>query len=273
MKRPVVSIIVPALNAEDTIDDCITSLIGQDFHKDKYEIIIIDNGSTDNTLKLLRKYKGKIKLLCEPNIGSYYARNRGIRKASGEIILFTDSDCIAKKDWINQIIKNFNGKKIIVVSGAIKAAKKNTLLREYCDLFCHTQKEYHKIMKAATSNMAVRKKSIVEIGLFNDKIKSGGDFELCGRMIKKPEQIYFEKNAIIYHQYPKSILKFIKKSFYYGKWKRIIKKNQGFKSSKISYLEMLRKNKFRYIIFRFLQDVSYKTGCLIGIIISIKKRV
>lgn len=90
-----VSIIVPVYNAEGYIEKCLDSLIAQTLKE--IEIIAIDDGSTDNTSKLLMKYKDRIKIIHQKNKGVASARNRGLKEAKGEYIAFVDSD-----DWVNE---------------------------------------------------------------------------------------------------------------------------------------------------------------------------
>ena len=90
-----VSVIVPVYNSSTYIDKCMTSLVNQTL--DDIEIIVIDDGSNDDTLKKLEKYKRKIKLIKQKNSGVASARNKGLMNATGEYIAFVDSD-----DWIEQ---------------------------------------------------------------------------------------------------------------------------------------------------------------------------
>ena len=92
--KPIVSVIVPAYNAEKTIEKCLDSLLNQTLKS--IEIIVINDCSKDNTLKILKKYKSKIKLLDnKKNLGPAGSRNRGLDAATGDYIGFVDSD-----DWV-----------------------------------------------------------------------------------------------------------------------------------------------------------------------------
>ncbi len=94
-----ISIIVPVHNNEMTIDSLLDSLLNQSYPNDKYEIIMVDNNSSDNTRKIISNYP--VTLLDEQNIqSSYAARNRGVRGAKGKILAFTDGDCIPDRYWI-----------------------------------------------------------------------------------------------------------------------------------------------------------------------------
>ena len=95
---------------------------------------------------------------------------------------------------------------------------------------------------------------------------SGGDFELCSRVIKNSKEIYYEPDAKIYHHYPSSILTFMRKRFINGKWNGIIrklyKKKLHIKSK--SYLDILRIYGFMFVIFRFLEDISFRSGLIVA---------
>ena len=102
---PFVSVIVPVYNDAQRIWKCIESLLQQTYPRQKYEVIIIDNGSTDETRTVIQKYP--VKLLIEDKIqNSYAARNKGIKNACGEVIAFTDADCIPDSDWIEKGVTN-----------------------------------------------------------------------------------------------------------------------------------------------------------------------
>ncbi len=263
MRKPSVSVIIPALNAEKTISSCIASVLDQDYPHDKYEIIAVDNGSTDRTMELLKGFDDRISIFCEPIIGSYNARNRGIRDADGDFLLFIDSDCHAEKDWISHMVRPFENRDIRIVSGKIRAASRKKIVQKYCDLFCHDQAAYFRINMAATSNMAVRRNDMLSAGMFNGKLLSGGDFELCRRVIRKSGELHYEKEAVVHHHYPGSILNLLKKCFTYGKWNVIINSKQGFRADAISYRRISRHG-LDFLLIRFCQDMSFKAGLIAG---------
>ena len=90
MKTPLVSVIIPTYNRMDTIGRAVISVLSQTWNP--IELIVVDDGSTDNTLDALREHRHRIKLICQENRGSGAARNTGIRAATGDIISFLDSD-------------------------------------------------------------------------------------------------------------------------------------------------------------------------------------
>lgn len=97
-----ISIIIPAYNSEDTITQCLDSLFAQS-HKD-FEVIVVNDGSTDQTFKKLEPYKNRITLINQENKGSNPARNRGWREAKGEFLLFLDSDITMRQDCLEKML-------------------------------------------------------------------------------------------------------------------------------------------------------------------------
>ncbi|MBU3904922.1 MAG: glycosyltransferase [Nanoarchaeota archaeon] len=109
-----ITVIIPTKNEEKFIGPCLRALKAQEI---KPEIIIVDGYSTDNTIKIAKKYTNKI--LFEKNKGIAYARNLGWKHASGEIIAYCDADSRPKKDWTKKILKHMNGN--LCISGPIKS--------------------------------------------------------------------------------------------------------------------------------------------------------
>jgi glycosyltransferase involved in cell wall biosynthesis len=97
MPVPLLSVIVPVWNDESRIGQCIDALKRQSLDSALFEIIVVDNGSTDSTATVVSRYTNVV-LLYEPQPGSYAARNTGLRHARGEYVAFTDSDCVPEED-------------------------------------------------------------------------------------------------------------------------------------------------------------------------------
>jgi glycosyltransferase involved in cell wall biosynthesis len=100
---PKISVIIPTFEHGDTIEACLLSLFAQTF-KD-FEIIVVNDGSTDNTAEILEKYKDKIKIINQENRGAPAARNRGFQESNGEFLLFCDADVIAKPEMLQKMLE------------------------------------------------------------------------------------------------------------------------------------------------------------------------
>lgn len=116
------SIIVPTFDRLKLLDNCIRSLLSQDYPKNKYEVIIIDDGSTDNTANIVESFKKKhsnVRYYKIKNSGPAIARNLGLKKAKGNFIAFTDDDCTVEKEWLRKIEIAFNKSNADAVGGSI----------------------------------------------------------------------------------------------------------------------------------------------------------
>src|SRR3990170_2881853 len=130
--HPMVSIIVPVFNGENAIEECIQSLLDQDYPRDKYEIIIVDNNSKDGTGEIIKRYP--VLYLLEDEIqSSYAARNKGIGYAQGEIFAFTDSDCVASKNWLKEAMLLFRNERVGCVIGEVFAYNPITIVEKHLE--------------------------------------------------------------------------------------------------------------------------------------------
>lgn len=101
-KLPVVSVVVPVLNRQQTIGRCSESLLRMDYPC--FEVIVVDNGSTDKSREIASTFP--VRLASEGRKGPYAARNRGVELVQGDLVLFIDSDCIANEDPLRSLVKN-----------------------------------------------------------------------------------------------------------------------------------------------------------------------
>ena len=90
----IVSVVVPMLNVEAYLERCLVSLANQANPGAGVEVLVVDNGSTDGSPEIARRFEGKVRLLREPVRGAYRARNHGVAAARGDIVAFTDADCV-----------------------------------------------------------------------------------------------------------------------------------------------------------------------------------
>jgi glycosyltransferase involved in cell wall biosynthesis len=176
--EPNVSVVVPVLNGEATIQPLIESLLEMQYPRAKIEIVIVDGISTDRTRNITAKYP--VKLLTEKRKGPNAPRNTGIKHASGEIIAFTDSDCIVPEDWIKKTVRNFRDPRIGCVGGDVKGFNDNFLSRYAGDSIfpvirtCKKRKELDSIGPLAGCpvgcNMSFRRDALAHVSGFDEDI-------------------------------------------------------------------------------------------------------
>ena len=122
-----ISIIIPAYNAENSIGKCLEALEKQSIDRSLYEVIVVDDGSEDNTANVAADLDCKI--ISQKQGGPAKARNSGVYESSGDIILFTDSDCEPDEQWIEQMVKPFENPEVIGVKGIYKTKQKSIVAR------------------------------------------------------------------------------------------------------------------------------------------------
>jgi glycosyltransferase involved in cell wall biosynthesis len=165
------SVIVPFLNEEKYIRRCIESLLDQDFDKGEYELIFIDNGSSDSSGKIVEEFN-EVTLLREDRQNVYAARNVGLKVAKGDIIAFTDADCDVAKDWLSRIHKGMSESGAVIAMGNVSFAGGGKGALRFFQDYQNAKSEYilNMGMKDCyygyTNNMAVRASVFKELGPF-----------------------------------------------------------------------------------------------------------
>ncbi len=231
------SVIIPAYNAEQTIGKCMNALRKQTF-KD-FEVIIVDDGSKDGTAKIAAGFKG-VKVLRQKNAGPATARNKGAKQAKGEIIVFLDSDCVAEKNWLEQMVAPFENQDISGVQGVYKNKQKELIAR-----FTHLEIEqrYSKMAKQefidfiGSYSAAYKKKVFDEMEGFDTSfpMASGEDTDLSFRINKAGYKMVFNQRAAVYHFHPISLKKYLKVKFFRAYWRTKLYGKHSEKMLKDSY--------------------------------------
>lgn len=222
---PFVSVVVPVYNGEKDISLCLEFLLSLNYPKNKFEIIVVDNNSTDRTTEIVRQFP--VKLLEEKQIqSSYAARNKGIREAKGELIAFTDADCIVDKNWLRELVERGFGNNLEKETGGcggkILSYKPQTIVEKYYEnRKLYSQKnqilgKYDSFPSLITCNAIYRKKVFEELGLFDTSFISGGDKDFSWRVSLAGYKILYVPSAIVYHRHRGTFLKMCRQFFIYG---------------------------------------------------------
>jgi len=251
------SVIVPAYNALNTIGSCLKALTKQSIEKEAYEVIVVDDGSTDRTSEIVRQFQ--IKYFWQPNQGPATARNKGAQEAKGEIILFTDADCVPENNWIEEMVKPFNDPKVMAVKGAYKTNQKSLTARfaqiEFEERFEMLRKA-ESIDMVDTYSAGYRKSIFLSLGGFDPsfRVANNEDTELSYKMSQAGYKMVFNPDAIVYHlKHPDSINKYARLKFWRGYWRMVVYKRYPNKMLKDSYTPQTLKIQ---ILFLFLFLIS-----------------
>lgn len=235
-----ISVIIPVYNGQNVISNCLKALLNQNYPKNKYEIIVVDDGSTDDTVEIFSKFK-KVRLIKQKHSGPAVARNFGASKSKGDILLFTDADCVQPKDWVRNMIEPFKDEEIAGVSGTYKTLNKGSLIARFAG---YEIEERHKSLSKkrfldfiGTFSAGYRKKIFQKYGGFDTSFatSSGEDPELSFRMHKAGFKMVFQPKAFVYHRHPDSLYKFLKQKFWRGYWRVLTYKKHKDKIFRHSY--------------------------------------
>ncbi len=217
-----VSVIVPCYNEELTLGHCIESLIKQEF--ENYEILVVDDGSTDNTRKVggkyANKYPNKISYICKENGGKASALNLGIKESKGDIVVCIDADSIFLPNTLCELIKPFQDDEVYAVGGNVKVANRNNVLSkhqtmEYISGLGLQRRSfvYLSCMQVISGAIgAFRKDVLLEIGGYStDTIVE--DMDITISIQKAGRKVAYNSNAIAYTEAPENITDFLKQRY------------------------------------------------------------
>ena len=186
---PFASVIIPALNCAHEVDACIAALRAQDYPAECFEIIVVDNGSTDGTAERLERHGVRLERM--PERGRSRAQNAGLKVARGEIILTTDMGCIARPDWISNIARCFSDPEVGCVAGDIvmRPSGDNLALRyqarnNYMSPFHALKRRRLPFLPFADgANASFRRAVFDRIGGFEASFYKAADVEICYRLL------------------------------------------------------------------------------------------
>ena len=244
-----VSVIIVTRNHSSYLAKCLNSVLNQTYKN--FEIIIIDHNSSDNTADIIKSYDSdKIKyFIYKKEKGIAAVRNFGIERSKGEYIFFTDSDCIASKNWIEEGMRLLIDNDIAGIEGKTIAESQNFGASQH-----FVENEYGGHFQ--TCNIAYKKKTLIESGMFNENYKIAyEDIDLAMR-IKKNSTIIFNPEMIIFHQLVKWSAKGLIANAFRAKDKVMLVKDH--KYYKILDYKILEINSLIIILFPILLIFYYR---------------
>ncbi len=200
-RMPMVSVVICAYNAERTMRDCLDSMRRLDYPN--FEVIIVDDGSRDRTALISTDFP-EFRLIRQPNKGLGVARNVGMQAARGEIIAYTDSDCVVDPHWLtlavhSMVENNFDG-----CGGPNYAPHEDGWVEASCAASpgapCHVLVAGDRAEHLAGCNMLFAKAALAKIGGFDPQFTAAGDdVDICWRMLDAGFKLGFSPAAFVWH--------------------------------------------------------------------------
>lgn len=221
------SIIIPAYQAAEEIGDCVRALNRQTVvPRDRYEIIVADDGSADETATRARE-AGADQVLVLPHQGPAAARNAGVEAARGEVVLFTDADCEPTPDWIEQMTEPFRDLEVAGAKGVYQTRQKELVARfvqlEYEDKYARMSRQ-DRIDFVDTYSAAYRRDVFLANGGFDPLFTTASveDQEFSFRLARKGYRLVFVPQAAVHHRHDATLGEYWRRKFGIGYWKALL---------------------------------------------------
>jgi glycosyltransferase involved in cell wall biosynthesis len=211
--RPLVTVVVAAYNAAGTIGKCLDSLASVTWPADRLEVIVVDDGSTDDTRRLAASRAG-VRTLDQPNAGPSCARNLGLAVASGDLVAFTDSDCIVAGDWVERLAGHFRDESVMGAGGSQRCPSDATPFMEdvhgvlsgmgFLGGYTKSAATVGETGHNPSCNVMYRRAQVAEVGGFRPGMFPGEDVDLDHRLRARwPNgRLLYDPSASVFHYRP-----------------------------------------------------------------------
>lgn len=224
---PLVSIIIPVKNGERTLEKCLNSILALDYPN--YEVWVIDDGSTDATPEILRRFQSHLEILRTDGVGPSKARNDALKLARGELVAFTDADCLVDRSWIRELVRGLREFPAAVSCGGrqdipadassfekevFSFLRLGSIVSDYAR--GGSSDQCFPVRHNPSCNSLYIKNNIDMIGGFSEDLWPGEDVDLDYRLEKAGGQIIWNPRAVVYHYKPRNFSSLAHMMFRYG---------------------------------------------------------
>ena len=229
--HPRVSVVVCAYNAERTMDACLASLAVLNYPD--YEVIVVNDGSRDRTLEIAESYP-YCRIISQPNMGLSVARNVGAEAATGEIVAYTDSDCVADPDWLRYLVAKMTAGGLAACGGPNFPPPEDSLVPAAVAVApggpTHVLLSDEVAEHIAGCNMAFRRDTLLGLGGFDPIYRAAGDdVDLCWRLQDAGYAIGFSPAATVWHFRRNTVKAYCNQQRGYGKAEALVYSKHPFR--------------------------------------------
>ena len=221
---PPISIIIPVKNRPQDLRECLAALVLLDYPKDKVEILVVDDGSTDSTGNVIQTFD--VKAIRSPqSIGASACRNLAASTAQGDLLAFTDSDCVPHPLWLRELSPYFNDERVGIVGGYVSNFYGRSALDRYEEvksslnmgpLSFRVEEDPLSNAYVPSCNLIIRKKAFLEAGGFQEDLAVGEDVDLCWRTRELGYHLLYLPQGKIEHKHRNDLPHMLMRRFDYG---------------------------------------------------------
>jgi len=220
---PEISIIIPVKNRPKEIFECLDALTRLDYPKEKLEVVVVDDGSKDDTPDVIRSFN--VRMLHSPDSqGASACRNIGAKEAQGEILAFLDSDCTTSSDWLKEIVPFFALVGVGAIGGFVESYFKSSPFDRYEAAFSPLNMGDRILFGTLSEstfyvpscNLLVRKDIFLNMGGFKKGMHLGEDVDFCWRMRKGGHFLVYVPWGTVAHKHRSRLGSMLKRRFEYG---------------------------------------------------------
>lgn len=217
-----VSVVIPAYNAAATLEASLQALTAQTLPRSTFEVIVVDDGSTDETAKIASRFP--IRLVRQENAGAPAARNAGLRAATGTWVAFTDADCVPSRGWLSQLLKmveQCTAESPLGAAGKTLGYNSKTAAARFVDLIGGLDAErslaHPRFPWAPSGNLMYRRDAILKVGGYDERYATYDACDLHTRLRKVYRNPFlFAPQAVVLHRHRADWRAYVKQQFFYG---------------------------------------------------------
>lgn len=221
---PWISVVIPVKDRAEELRRCLASLSSLSYPPEKIEVIVVDDGSRDDSMDIAKNWGAVVIPSGGEGLGPSTARNVGATNANGEILAFIDSDCTASTQWLNQLVPAFSDPQVAAVGGKVEGLNNASSLDRYEATMSslslgsreRSAKDGKDTFYLPSCNLLVRKKVFQELRGFNQAMHVGEDVDLSYRLRDKGWRIIYLPEGAIHHEHRNNYISFMARRFDYG---------------------------------------------------------
>jgi glycosyltransferase involved in cell wall biosynthesis len=234
----VISIIIPALNEERALPACLDALVAQTLPVNQFEVIVVDNGSVDRTLRIARSFESLLPMRIVEKDGCSIAalRNLGAKLARANLLAFLDADCIAKPNWLSFALHILEERKGGVFGAGYQIPENSAWVARAW--YGSENKKSGRVSYISGGNLIVSREEFLAAGGFDENLETSEDWEFCRRAASRAIPIHADPNlAVVHLGTPQTLREFYRKQYWHGTHalKAVIRSANGFRGGRAAW--------------------------------------